>query len=211
MSEAPSEIASTAGQTTDSGSAADVPHVGRMIRKLRKSRKLSISELAEQAGVSVGLLSQIERDVANPSLKTLTRIRHALRVPLSALFDESGSTPDTPDFVRRSRGRPKFDLGPEFMTKELLSSSQARTLQFMILHIPPGGSSGPQPLSYPSEKVGLVLEGEILLNVDGIEAALANGDAFQFDGIKPHTFRNSGASMARILLVIGQTPTERHL
>lgn len=188
----------------------DAPPVGAMIRSLRMRQKLSLAELAELSGVSVGLLSQVERDMTNPSLRTLTRIRHALRVPLSALFAET-STHSDPDFIRRRVGRPRFDLGPTLMTKELLSSSQAQNLQVMILHIPPGGSSGDQPLAYPSEKAGMVLEGEFVLRVDEVEAALETGDSFQFDGVRPHSFRNAGAAMARVLLVISQVLPERHL
>lgn len=189
----------------------DVPKVGGKIRQLRMKQKLSLADLAERSGVSAGLLSQIERDLANPSLKTLTRIRHALGVPLSALFDEGPSLESDPAFIRRKVGRPKFDLGPECMIKELLSSSVAQNLQFMILHIPPGGSSGSQPLSYSSEKAGIVLEGEFTLQVDESEVRLEAGDSFQFDGIRPHYFRNHSADVARVLLIIGQTLPERHL
>ena len=189
----------------------DLPKVGDKIRLLRTKQKLSLVELGERSGVSAGLLSQIERDLANPSLKTLTRIRQALGVPLSALFDEGPLLGGDPAFVRRKAGRPKFDLGPDRMVKELLSSSVAQNLQFMILHIPPGGNSGPQPLSYASEKAGIVLEGEFALRVDDSEVRLQAGDSFQFDGLRPHYFRNASDEVVRVVLIIGPTLPERHL
>jgi transcriptional regulator with XRE-family HTH domain len=187
------------------------PRVGQTIRRLRHERKMPLQQLALLSGVSSGMLSQIERDRANPSLKTLTRLRHALGVPLSALFEELPSATSDPDFVRRSNRRPKIDLGPSRLVKELLSSSAAQNLQFMILDLPPHGSSGEQLLSYPAEKAGLVLAGEIILRVADVEVTLAEGDSFQFDSAKPHGFRNEAAARARVLWIIGQTLPERQL
>jgi transcriptional regulator with XRE-family HTH domain len=193
------------------GDHADAPPVGRTIKRLRQAKGWSLQELALRSGVSAGMLSQIERDIANPSLKMLTRVRHALGVPLSALFEDSAGPRHDPDFVRRAPGRPKFDLGPQYLVKELLSSSVARTLQFMILHIPPGGGSGKEPLSYAAEKGGMVIEGEFLLKLGAAEVRLGEGDSFQFDGVTPHSFRNESERIARILWIIGETLPERHL
>jgi uncharacterized cupin superfamily protein len=66
-------------------------------------------------------------------------------------------------------------------------------------------------LSYPSEKAGLVIEGEFLLIVEEVEVYLREGDSFQFDGAKPHRFVNPADRMARVLWIIGQTLPARHL
>ncbi len=62
--------------------------LGRELRRLRLNKGLSIQAFAAMADVSAGLLSQIERGISSPSLRTLTKLRHALDVPLGALFDE---------------------------------------------------------------------------------------------------------------------------
>lgn len=199
-------------QKVDEESSASETGVGVRIRELRLARKLSLQDLATASGVSVGMLSQIERGMANPSLRTLTRIRMALNVTLSALFSDSpGEREPGIDFVRRASSRPRLDLGPGYVRKELLSSAIARNLQFMILNIPPGGGSGSSPMAYPAEKGGLVLEGEFRLSVAGYEAVLREGDSFQFDSALPHHFRNTGAVKARVLWIIGQTLPERQL
>ena len=194
---------------TDDG--IDQTRIGQTIRRLRLERNLTLAELALQSGVAVGLLSEIERDIANPSLRTLTRIRHVLGVPLSVLFEDPPGTSDDPDFVRRGARRPRLDLGPRLMVKELLSSPAASTLQFMILDLQPGGGSGPETLAYPGEKAGLVLEGQLSLEVEGTEAMLEVGDSFQFDSERPHAFRNTSSLRARVLWIIGQTIPSRPL
>lgn len=187
------------------------PRVGRVIRRLRQEQKLSLAELALQSGVAVGSLSEIERDIANPSLRTLTRIRMVLGVPLSALFEDAPMIGGDPDFIRRATRRPRLDLGPRYVVKELLSSSVAQNMQFMILNIMPGGGSGEDTLQYPAEKGGMVLEGKLALVVDDVKVTVETGDSFQFDSQLPHSFRNETQELARVLWIIGQTKPSRHL
>lgn len=187
-------------------------HVGTAIRRLRSEKGLSLQELSRSSGVSAGMLSQIERDRANPSLKLLTKIQLALGVTAGALFpqvEEITAFQRDPEFVRRKDRRPFCELG--YLTKELLSTGASQSLEMMLLHIPPDGSSGGVPLTSPAEKGGLVLEGQIFLAVDGNEAMLREGDSFIFDGRLPHAFRNNGGVSAKILWVISNFPIERHL
>jgi transcriptional regulator with XRE-family HTH domain len=197
----------------DSEVLVDPALVGARIRKLRHGKGLTLSDLAQRSGISVGMLSQIERDLANPSLRTLTRVRMALQVPLSALFAEEReeATPGDPEFVRRGTRRPRLDLGPQLVVKELLSSSLAMNLQFMVLGIPPGGGSGDSVLMYPAEKAGLVLQGRFWLRVGEEQAILDEGDSFQFNSALPHRFWNESDRPAQVLWIIGQTLPDRHL
>lgn len=206
----PSEIA-LANFPEDDG--PEVPLVGANIRRLRKERGISLAELSELSGVSAGMLSQIERDTANPSLKVLTRIRFALDVPLSALFeeDEEGETAGDPNFVRRGDHRPLLDFGHDRMVKELLSPSIARNLEVMILHIPPGGNSGNQPLHFVAEKAGVVLTGELWLRIGDQTVRLKEGDSFQFDSNQDHSFGNDTTSPCSVIWIIAQPVAERHL
>lgn len=183
--------------------------VGGRLRRLRHERNLSLQDLATAAGVSVGMLSQIERDRANPSLRLLTQIRIALGVPLSQLFDDTEPRPADPAFVRRADRRGWLDLG--YISKELLSPTVPNHLQFMILHVPPHGTSGDQPLSYPAEKGGMVLRGELMLKVNDEEVALREGDSFLFNSVDPHSFRNPADDPAQVLWIIGAVHAEPHL
>lgn len=187
-------------------------HVGATIRRLRSERGMSLQELSRASGVSAGMLSQIERDLANPSLKLLTKIQLALGTTAGALFpqsEEMATTQPDPEFVQRKDQRPLCELG--YLTKELLSTGTSQSLEMMLLHIPPNGSSGNTPLTSPAEKGGLVLDGQIFLAVDGKETMLREGDSFIFDGRLPHAFRNNSNASAKVLWVISNFPIERHL
>ncbi|WP_339109580.1 helix-turn-helix domain-containing protein [Thioclava sp. GXIMD4216] len=60
--------------------------IGRQVRELRKRQRMTVADLAGQAGLSVGMLSKIENGVTSPSLGTISTLAHALRVPLVQLF-----------------------------------------------------------------------------------------------------------------------------
>ena len=182
--------------------------VGSVVRRLRQEKCMTLKELAAASGVSAGMLSQIERNLANPSVRVLTGIRQALDAPLSVLFDESKHPGNDPSFVRRADERPVLDLGT--MRKELITHSGVYNTEIMILHIDPGASSGGK-ISYSAEKGGIVLSGEVTLTVDNETAVLRAGDGFAFDSSRPHGFSNCGEETARVLWIIGSVQLDRHL
>jgi len=116
---------------------AGLADVGARLKALRLAQGLSVNELAMRAGVSVGTVSQLERNKSNPSVRILELLRQALMVPLSALFEESAgaSEIEVRDFVRKSKQRPLFEVGKSGMKKELLTPRGEHDLQ-MIGHQP---------------------------------------------------------------------------
>lgn len=187
--------------------------VGATLRAARKARGLSLQKLAVQSGVSVGMISQVERGRANPSMRLLTALRRAMNISLQELFGESANASahmtGIPDFVRRANDRPVIDLG--HLQKELLTSGGRHNLQIMLLKIQPGGGSGIDALVYPADKGGLVLSGEVVLNVNGQEAVLHAGDSFAFDSALPHSLRNDSDATAEVIWIIGAVRFDRHL
>jgi transcriptional regulator with XRE-family HTH domain len=188
------------------------PHaaqIGSALRTVRKSKGLSVNALAKLANVSAGMISQIERNVANPSLKVIEKLRQALDVPLSALLEVDKAT-EVPSaiadhhaemlIVRRLVDRPVFKVGKAFI-KELLSPKGAEGLQFMTILLPPHAPPEDVVMD-PGQKAGLILEGSIQLTVDQNEFVLQAGDSFQFDSTLPHSIRNDSGSYAKVLWIM---------
>ena len=195
--------------------------IGTTLRAVRKAKGLSLKSLAASAGVSVGMISQVERGTANPSIRILERLRIALDVPLSALLERppqisalrlissavgAASAPVTAGFVRRAADRPKFNAaGSVPILKELLSPSDAEGLRLMILNVPPFARIT-EVLMAPGTKAGLVLGGKAEITVGDECAVVEEGDSFQFDSALAHTICNTTGQMARLLWIISTLP-----
>lgn len=199
--------AAPASAAPSAASPSGMPGLGASMRRLRLARKLTLQQLAGLAGVSVGMLSQIERDRANPSLRVLCQVRDALGASMGELFADVPAPRSDPAFVCRASHRPQRQFGS--IHKELLSQTRPGTLQLMILVLPPHSESG--ALATPHEKGGMVLEGTAVLTVAGETAALAQGDSFLFDGTAPHTLRNPDDTPARVLWVMAPPRHDRQL
>lgn len=179
--------------------------LGTRVRALRRQAGLSLKELAQRAEVSMGMVSQIERNLANPSVRILERLRAVLNVPLTTLLEGDERAPgqlrEPVEFVRRLNDRPHFSVTPGSLAKELLSPHGQHDLQFMIITIP-AGSRSREILIGPGEKAGLVLEGDLDVEVNGKVETLYPGDSFQFDSELPHRVDNRGTQDVRVLWIM---------
>lgn len=175
--------------------------IGRKLRLRRAIKGRSLQELAEKADISIGLLSQIERGVTTPSLKSLRQICAALDMPVGWLFD----VPDGEhgDVVVRAASRRVMTLGPKGMTKELLSPDSVPGVQMIRIVIQPGGSSGDAPYNNEAgSKCGTVLAGTLGLEVEAREYVLATGDSFAFPAVKLHRFWCVGDGPVDLIWVV---------
>lgn len=186
---------------------------GETVRAFRLRRGLSLRELALRTGLSAGMLSQIERNVSSPSLKTLTKLRIGLDVPLSALFEDTGDASGSigsHSIIRRQAARPTLDLG-EGVLKILLSPATALNLQVMMLSVEPNGGAKDTVVGLPGEKAVVVMRGQLEITVGGETYLVREGDTIQFDAETPHSFINPGHSETQVIWIIGQLPAERHI
>jgi transcriptional regulator with XRE-family HTH domain len=186
----------------------DSESLGTRLRHLRSTRNLTIAQLAEQAGVSSGLISQIERGNSNPSIKTLQRLRAALGVNLWEFLDSraaaeagDGAAPVASPYVRRREDRPRIIVGASRLVKELLSPRSDRNLRFMIISLPPGGESEDVIIGQ-GEKGGLVTRGRVRLTVGSDESDLGEGDSFQFPSSIPHKLSNPSDAPAQVIWIM---------
>ena len=174
--------------------------LGIQLRQRRRIKDLTLTKLSQKSGMSVGLLSQIERGISSPSLKSLTQICAALGIPMSWLFDSGPiANPVERGLVVRRGSRRRLDLGTYGVTKELLSPDLGGEMQIYLVSIRPGGQSGPETYTHRGEEGGLVLVGTLELTVDGQIVVLYEGDSFRFKSSLAHRFSNPGAVQATVV------------
>ena len=167
-----------------------VQTVGNEIRRLRKLRGRTLEQLAVQAGVSAGLLSQVERGQGNPSFNTLVQVAHALGIPVARLM--AGEQLFSP-VVRRSERR-RLNLGDNdhLVLMELLTSRLDSALEAIRIVAEPGYSTEDTPFVHDGEEFGIVLEGTHAVNVGGALYVLQAGDSISYSSTIPHWYENPG-------------------
>jgi transcriptional regulator with XRE-family HTH domain len=162
-------------------------------------------ELATRTGLSIGNISQIERGVSAPSVRSLKKLSEALQVSIGDLFQETDLPPASEiNYIVRAKTRPLLRLGATGVQKELLTPTTPGALQMLMVTITPGGSSGPDHYTHRGEESGLVLSGALELWIEDECFILKEGDTFRFKSSQPHRFANAGVNTATVLWV--QTP-----
>lgn len=163
------------------------PQLGPAIRRRRKQLGLTLQALGERAGLSVGFLSQVERDYATPSLGTLAQIAEALDVGLEYFV----AAPRPADSLSRAATRTRFAIAGSAMSYERLNAEfPGSELSCFILHVPPGFAS--EIVSHEGEEILHILEGEIEQMLDGQAMRLTVGDSLHYNGLRPHSWANPG-------------------
>ncbi len=154
--------------------AADLA-VGRRLRALRQERGLSLKAVAALTGLSIGYLSQVERGLSSPSLRALTQVADLFGVGLGALFGApEGAAAD--GIVTRAGERAALTLWRAGITKQLLTQGDA-ALSLFLMQLAPGAGTGDAPLVHDGEEAGLVMEGGLVLTVEGTTAELGPATA----------------------------------
>ncbi len=177
--------------------------MGAQLRALRKAKSLSLQQLSDQCGLSIGLISQIERGLSSPSVKALRSLAEALGVTVGWLFhDGAPPLPEDNGIVLRGGRRRCLSFNDGAVTKELLSPDLNGRIEMLIVSVAPGGESGTAAYSHDGDEGGMVLEGELDLWVDDRLYRLKAGDSFGFASRRPHRFANPGDRPTRVLWAI---------
>ncbi|WP_108260694.1 cupin domain-containing protein [Mangrovicoccus ximenensis] len=176
------------------------PSLGERLRGLRKSHALSLKELAARSQLSIGALSQIERGISSPSVRTLNKLATSFDVPLSYFF--AGADSDEVDgVVVRHTADAEMKVSAQGIRKRLLTPKTLEGLQLMLVQVDPGSTSGPEAYGHPGLDAGYVLSGALRLEVSGRVYLLTEGDSFGFPSTQPHRFECLGGRPAEIVWV----------
>lgn len=170
------------------------PKVGALIRARRRQQHMTLMQLGEAAAVSVGYLSQVERDHATPSLGTLAQIAKALKVSI----DYFVSAPATHNALTRSGERSRFSIdGSSVVYERLGADFPGNQLSSFLMTVPPGYSS--ETVAHEGEEILYILDGSITQRLDGEEMVMNAGDSLHFRGNRPHSWSNHTDKPARLL------------
>ena len=161
--------------------------LGADIRALRKSRALTLSSLADALGKSVGWLSQVERDISEPSISDLRALAKALDVSVSSLFRVAAAAGEEGYIVRRDARRP-IGSRAAGLVEELLSPDLTDDFEMVYSTFECGSSLG-AAVTRPTQEVGYVLSGKMDVTINGVTFTVNAGDSFRIRN-EPYSWAN---------------------
>lgn len=174
--------------------------LGHDLRALRRSKGLTLSELALKVGRSVGFLSQIERGLSELSIADLKKLAAALDAPLSWFFAHEGVPAEERGVVVRAAARRRLGSPADGLTEELLSPDLGGAFE-VIRSLFEAGAELKDSAQRDSEETGYVVAGELELWIGEKHFRLAVGDSFRIDR-EPFRWRNPGRVRAEVVWVI---------
>lgn len=168
-------------QGKNQADAATGSALGGKIRKRRRAVDMTLQQVSERVGLSIGFLSQIERGTSTPSLASLCNIAEALGTSVDVFV----KTPRQSGAVSRQGEREAFSLGDVRRTYELLGRNFPETkLHPSLVRRPPGHVS--ELMRNDGEDFVYMLEGSMVLELDGERHVLNKGDSMHFQSHLPH-------------------------
>lgn len=162
---------------------------GQILQSIRELRAMTREQLAAVTGVSVGLISQLERGLGNPTFETLLKISSGLNVPLPVFFEGIGAENS---LVVRKEKRKRLRTSDEDRVYELLSPDLNRSLEMLWIVLKPGVWSESEPYPHRGEECGLVLTGTLIAHIGDEVITLREGDSIYLRSEVPHRYYNPG-------------------
>ena len=180
--------------------------IGREVRAFRHQLGMTVTQLAQGANMSAGMLSKIENGQTSPSLATLTELSRALQVPVTSFFrrfeEERSAT-----YVKAGQGLPIERRGTRAGHQyQLLGHSFSRLLAVEPYLITLSQDSDVFPIfQHEGVEFLFMLEGEVGYRHGDKTYLLQPGDSLYFDADVPHGPEELRKLPARYLSVICYT------
>ncbi|MBE5787232.1 MAG: cupin domain-containing protein [Clostridiales bacterium] len=173
-------------------------NIGEKLRRLRLQKNLTQEEMADRCELSKGFISQVERDLASPSIATLTDMLECLGSNLQEFFSEKVAE------------KPVFAQGDMFVKEDeeqlkgsitwLIPSAQKNAMEPILVELGEGGQTQEMP-PHEGEEFGYVLSGTVTLNIGGKHHKVRTGESFCLHPNAPHSIENSGKRPAKFIWV----------
>lgn len=170
--------------------------IGQRIRRLRREAKKTLLEVATEAKLSVGFLSQVERHLTGISISSLVNVAKALNVPLGALIDQPRQAqPDSHAGRRESYAVDRTSQWHERLSTTF-DGSQLNALKVRMME---GYRS--EWVAHGGDEFVYVLSGRICYTIGKKDYPLSPGDSLHFDARKRHRVANVGDGPAEVIAV----------
>ena len=175
-------------------------NIGSRLGDLRKRKQMTLDQLSSKSGVSKSILSQIERNISNPTVSTMMRIADALEETLSGFFmniDEGKSSS-----IETSKETPNISSKDGLCELSILGAGETVSwLQWYVLTMKPKGKLPSKSHGSNTFENITVISGEVVVYLKKQSETLKAGDTFRFPTNQEHTLINKSKTISKILMV----------
>ena len=178
-----------------------VTSLGGSIRSIREKQNITIRKLSVLTGLTSSYISQIERNIIVPSLKSLIKIGETLKVPIISFFSNSL---DERDPITRKGQRKHVKLPNSHIEYELLSPSFNYHIEFLLVTIHPDQPEDEELVSHRGEECIYVLKGTMRVDLGDMSYVLHPGDSVHFQASIQHRLVNIGKDI--VVGVVAESP-----
>jgi transcriptional regulator with XRE-family HTH domain len=175
-------------------------HLGGRVRQLRNERGWSLESLARASGVSRSMLSQIEREGANPTLAVTLRIAQAFGLTLGELLETPGAASSV-TVIRAADKTYHYRSDKSCRIRTLSPLNLEKDVEFYEVLLAPGGALRSSPHFEGTREFLTVQRGTVRVESAGDAETLAPGDSATYRADVPHAIANVGKDEAVVFLV----------
>ncbi|MER8008082.1 XRE family transcriptional regulator [Streptomyces sp. NPDC094149] len=178
--------------------------LARNVKRWRNERGFTLDTLAARAGVSRGMLIQIEQARTNPSIGTVVKIGDALGVSVTTLLDyEQGPKVR---IVPSDQAVRLWHTDAGSYSRLLVGTEAPGPLEMWEWRLMPGEGSVSDPHPAGTVELAHVTEGELTLTVEGAEHRVPAGASVTFEANAPHGYSNTGTTPVEFVLTVSVPP-----
>ena len=177
-------------------------NLGKRVKKLRGDRGWSLEELANVSGVSRSMLSEIEREKANPTLTVTFRIARAFGLTLQELIESAEASASKIQVIRASDRAQVYRSDKQCEIRTLSPLNLEKDVEFYELTLKPGGALRSQPHFEGTREFLTVEEGTVRIESGEDLDDLTKGDSGTYRADVPHAIVNTAKGSAVVFLVV---------
>ena len=186
----------------ESSKIPEIPAVGENLRRERRRQQLSLEELAAASGVSKAMLSQIESGKVNPTIATMWKISHALRIEFETLIHGEAKRARKFEVNRADSVASIQTDGGTVCFRVYSSLSMAEDLELYRMELAPGGVYTSQGHTAGTEEFLTILAGKVEVSAGENRTELNAGDFLHYQSDLEHTIANRTDEPAELYMVV---------
>ena len=169
-------------------------NVSRNLKRIRKSREMSLDDVAKQTGISKSMLGQIERGVSTPTVETLGKIVSGLRISFNSLIS---SNKEDVILVKKEELLPYITEASGYRVFEYFPYEEDRTFEIYMMELDAGSRYSSESHGDNTYEFLTVISGNLTLILEGSQHEISEESSIRFPTSGRHEYMNRGNEVCK--------------